>query len=58
MVKKEYEGQQGWFEIPVKKSVWTAVNIGDELKVNILKKNLHFLEEYLITNIGWNQIIH
>ena len=38
MVKKEYEGQQGWFKIPVKKSVWTAVNIGDEIEGKYLKK--------------------
>jgi hypothetical protein len=38
MVKKGYEGQQGWFKIPVKKSVWTAVKIGDEIEGKYLKR--------------------
>ncbi len=38
MVKNGYEGQKGWFEIPVKRSVWTAVNVGDEIEGKYLKK--------------------
>ena len=38
MVKNGYEGQKGWFEIPVKKSVWTAVNVGDEIEGKYLKR--------------------
>jgi len=38
MVNKGYEGQQGWFEIPFKKSVWTAVNVGDEIEGKYIKR--------------------
>lgn len=37
MVKNGYEGQKGWFEIPVK-SVWKAVNVGDEIEGKYLKR--------------------
>ncbi len=42
MVKHGYEGQKGWFEIPVKKSVWEAENVGDEIKGKYLKRESTF----------------